>query len=88
MKTHADIIRLWPRIVDFSRDVGISYASAQKMVERNSIRSCYWPRVISAANRRGLATVNYELLASISAREVKRKVRQKKASAQAEVLAA
>lgn len=89
MKTHADIIKLWPSLAEFCRDIGVSYPTGQAMRNRSSIRATHWPRLIEAAHRRGFTTVNLEMLAQAQARQsrARRRARQKKASHAVEVAA-
>lgn len=72
MKTHADIIDLWPdpSIVTFARDIGVKYPTAQLMRWRQSIHSRHWQSVVAAAARRGLDGVTYEVLARLAQKKV------------------
>lgn len=51
----------------FAADVGVPYASAQSMKGRDAINPIYWPRIIRAAERRGVDGVTYEALVQMYA---------------------
>lgn len=63
MLTHTEIIKLWPSIAEYARDIDVGYQAAHKMSERNSIHSDYWEKVVYAAKVRGYETVTLGLLA-------------------------
>jgi hypothetical protein len=70
--TFDELIGTWPRGVDgdgreltsigtFAADVGIAYYHAQVMKQRRSIGADYWPRVLDAAAKRGVALSEKDL---------------------------
>lgn len=70
--TFDELIGTWPRGVDgdgrqltsigtFAADVGVPYYHAQVMKQRKSISADYWPRVLRAAERRGLPLTEKDL---------------------------
>ncbi len=67
MKSHREIIDLWPTpsIRSFADDLGLKYSTAQVMRYRNSIASDHWTAVVEAAKRRGFKDVTMELLAHL-----------------------
>ena len=67
MKSHRDIIDLWPApsIRSFADDLGLKYSTAQVMRYRNSIASDHWAAVVKAAHDRGLKGISMELLAAL-----------------------
>lgn len=67
MKSHRDIIDLWPSpsIRSFADDLGLKYSTAQVMRYRNSISSDHWAAVVAAARSRGFAGITMELLAAL-----------------------
>lgn len=69
MKSHRDIINLWPQpsIRTFADDLGLKYTTAQLMRYRNSIAADHWHDVVKAAKRRGFDHVTIELLADLKA---------------------
>lgn len=67
---HALIINLWPTIADFASDIGVGYEAAKAMRRRGSIPPGYWVRTVEAAERRGIADVNYRRLAELVAVEL------------------
>ena len=65
MKTHNDIIDLWPTRAAFARDVGVYYGMAVGWNRRNNIPSEYWAHLVRAAKARGFHEVTTDLLAEI-----------------------
>lgn len=61
--THAQIIRLWPKLSDFADDISVEYGTAKAMRRRSSIPPAYWTAVVSKAAERGIKGVTYEALA-------------------------
>jgi hypothetical protein len=65
MKTFADIINAWPSAEVFADDLRLRYRShARVMKVRNSIPEKYWPDVVDAARRRGIASISMQMLES------------------------
>jgi hypothetical protein len=71
MMKHASFSELigdWPRddgqtsIGTFARDIGVAYYHAQTMRYRRSISVEFWPRVISAAQKRGIKITHEDLV--------------------------
>ena len=71
--TFDELIGTWPRGVDgdgreltsigtFAADVGVPYSHAQVMKQRRSISATYWPRVLRAAERRGVSLTEKDLV--------------------------
>lgn len=69
MKTHRDIISLWPRLADFASDIGVPENTAKQMRTRNSINARYWPALVRAAQSRGIDGVTFEDLNACIIRE-------------------
>ena len=60
-----DIIRLWPTLAEFARDIGIKPSHAGTMLVRGTIPPSHWSRVVAAAAERGLSTVTLDALSSL-----------------------
>lgn len=67
MDTFRTLIERWPSLSAFADDIGVIYVTAQGMHRRGSIPSEYWAAVVEGATKRGIAGVNLEILAAISA---------------------
>jgi hypothetical protein len=67
MRSHKQIIELWPNRADFARDVDVSYQTARQWHARDGIPVRYWPAVIEAARERGLDGVTLEVLVASKA---------------------
>jgi hypothetical protein len=67
MERFSDIIDLWPKPSNrrFAEDIGVSANSLRVMRHRNRVASSYFPSIVAAAARRGLAGVTYERLFAI-----------------------
>lgn len=67
MERFADIIDLWPKPSNrrFAEDIGVPVNSLRVMRHRNRVASAFFPSIVSAAARRGLAGVTYERLFAI-----------------------
>lgn len=80
MKTHADVIDLWPKpsIRTFADDIGVPYVNAQLMRYRKSIAVDHWETVVDAAARRGFDGVTMEVLARLKRKDVGGKHRPSK----------
>jgi hypothetical protein len=76
LKTHKDIMALWPTITAFGRDIGVSPDSAGQMAKRNNIAPDHWFTVIAAAKRRGFTGITLELLLCL--RQARKQSREKK----------
>jgi len=69
LETVAQVMGLWATDAEFARDIGIKPSHAQTMKVRGSIPVDYWPDIIAAAERRGLAGVTADTLMRIHAPE-------------------
>lgn len=67
MQSFTDVINLWPSLTSFARDIRVEYVTAQIMRYRDSIAPRHWPKVVSAAGKRGFEGVTLELLTSFKA---------------------
>src|SRR5688572_7489513 len=67
MRSHKQIIELWPNRADFARDVDVSYQTARQWHARDGIPVRYWPAVIEAARERCLDGVTLEVLVASKA---------------------
>lgn len=67
MRSHRDIIDLWPKpsIRSFADDLGLKYTTAQVMRWRNRIADDHWMAVVEAARKRGFQGVTMEALATL-----------------------
>ena len=65
--THSDLINLWPTVVSFAADIGVSYEAAKGMRRRGSVPSGYWRAMVRSAEARGIHGITYEVLANIAA---------------------
>jgi len=54
IKTHADIIGLWPNIDDLSKDLGKKFNTVNSWSGRNQIPSIFWPQLIKAGKKRNI----------------------------------
>lgn len=59
------MIDLWPSVSVFAADIGISERHGQVMRFRASVPPDYWPRMVSAAKRRGIKGVSLDKIAKI-----------------------
>lgn len=57
-----DLFTRWPRQGHLSADLGVSPQHLRMMRVRGSIPVRFWPRMVAAAARRGIAGLDYELL--------------------------
>jgi len=60
--TFDDLFTRWPRQGHLSADLGVSPQHLRMMRLRGSIPVRFWPRMVAAAARRGIAGLDYELL--------------------------
>jgi hypothetical protein len=65
IKSHADIIALWPSQTELARDCDAELSAVNKWKTRNRIPSDYWHDVTASAKKRGLESVTLELLAKL-----------------------
>ena len=63
-KTIAELIGKWPTVREFASDIECGLEAAFQMKKRNRISPHHWARVISAAEARRIAGVNYGWLAA------------------------
>lgn len=59
--TFRDLIKRWPRVSDFGKDIGVGINSANAMSRRNSVNGRYWDRMIAASAERGFPITFEEL---------------------------
>lgn len=67
MRTVDDLMRLWPTVAEFARDIGIKPTHAQTMRVRGSIPVEYWPNILAAAKTRNLRGVTADALMTLHA---------------------
>lgn len=72
MKTIPDIFRAFGGLLSFAEDTGINYSTVRSMSARKSIAAHYWPKIVKAAEKKGIEGVTFEALAKIRARQAKR----------------
>jgi hypothetical protein len=68
LKSHADIIDLWPSQEALAAEIGQGAAAVRKWRQRRRIPSDYWLPLVAAAKRRGdgrFADLTVELLAEL-----------------------
>jgi hypothetical protein len=69
MSTVHEIFALWPSASELARDLGLKREShATVMKHRGSIPVDYWPALVSAAKKRRIKGVTYEVLVAAHAR--------------------
>lgn len=66
MHSVADIIALWPSLGEFAADLEVGYETAKAWRARNSIPGKRWLDLIAAAERRRIAGVTLDLLATLA----------------------
>lgn len=57
-----ELFTRWPRQGHLSADLGVSPQHLRMMRVRRSIPVRFWPRLVAAADRRGIAGLDYALL--------------------------
>jgi hypothetical protein len=62
MRTIDDLMKLWPTVAEFARDIGIKPTHAQTMRVRGSIPVEYWPNILAAAKTRNLPGITADTL--------------------------
>src|SRR5262249_25961702 len=62
MRTFKDLIAAWETKRAFAQEVGVTYAAAKKMSERNNIRHEHWHGVMAAARARGIQLTADDLM--------------------------
>jgi len=62
MKTHPEIIELWPSVNEFAEDVGTSPNLVRCWKHRKSIPAPYWTPLVTAAQDRDIP-LTYRMLA-------------------------
>ncbi len=60
--SHKDIIALWPTVLAFGKDIGVSEHTSAQMNKRNSIAPEHWLETVEAANQKGFDGITLELL--------------------------
>lgn len=68
MTTIDDLMRRWPSISDFGRDIGVKPTHAHVMRLRGSIPTEYWQAVIDAAAARRIVGVTADELVRLHAK--------------------
>lgn len=68
ISTFEQLIDSWPKppIATFARDIGITVEHGATMRRRGSIPPVHWPKVVEAAQGRGIAGVTIEALAKLA----------------------
>lgn len=70
MTSVRDIIEKWPSASEMARDIGLRRPSHGAMMKmRGSIPPQHWPKLVQAAERRGIEGVSFEALALAHASE-------------------
>lgn len=68
MMTVSDIFDLWPSASDLARDIGLLREShGTVMRHRGRIPVRHWPRLMEAAEKRGIEGLSYEVLVAAHA---------------------
>lgn len=62
VKTVGDLMRLWPTISDYARDVGLRPTHAQTIAVRGRLPVEYWDITIKAAARRSIDGVTADFI--------------------------
>jgi hypothetical protein len=65
MHNLSDLTGLWPSVADFARDIGVKPSHAHTMLVRGNIPVVYWPKIIQAADGRGIKGVTSEAMMNI-----------------------
>ena len=73
MKSIREIIKSFGSIIEFSNDVGINYNTAKTMSARKAIAPQYWPRIVEAAEKKGIHGITLECLATIRVDQAKKR---------------
>jgi hypothetical protein len=68
MQKVSDILKAWPSLAEFARDLGVPYQTAAAWKVRESIARKYWLAIVDAAQRRGHFEITTDLLARLHAR--------------------
>lgn len=71
MKSHSEMIRLWPKPGAFGTDIGAKAQAVTNMIARDSIPPRYWITMVAAAQDRGIAGVSLATLAAAASRKPK-----------------
>lgn len=79
MKLFAPIIRRWPTVPEFARDVGCTVPAAGQWMHNDSIPAAWFAAVVRAAIKRGFNDITLDLLAD---RAEKRRLRREGEKAQ------
>jgi len=67
--TFDDLFECWSRQCHLSADFGVTPQHLRMMRVRRSIPVRFWPRLVAAAARRGIAGLDYELLVRLHVQE-------------------
>ena len=67
LKSHPEIVKLWPRTLDLARDLELPDQNVRQWVSRGTIPCKYWEKLVLAAKTRGYP-VSLELLAHLAAK--------------------
>ncbi len=72
MKTAREIMKRWPSAQTLASDIGEPYLTVRQWGVRDRIPARVWPRLVAAADARGIGDVTLELLADLNARRSER----------------
>lgn len=62
-QTFSELLADWPTL-QLSADLGVSYVTARKMRERESVGIAHWPKLIETARRKGFK-LSYDRLVAM-----------------------
>jgi hypothetical protein len=63
MRSHRDIIALWPSSADLARDINVPADNVRKWKAHNRIPGWHFADLVAAAERRGIDGVSADVLA-------------------------
>lgn len=64
-KSFSDLIDAWGKS-HLQADIGVKAGLPSVWKHRNSVPARYWPRLVTAAERRGICGVTFDLLEKLS----------------------
>jgi hypothetical protein len=79
MKSHSEMIRLWPKRGAFGADIGAKPAAVTNMIARDSVPSKYWSAMVAAAQERGIHGVTLSTLAAAASLKPRTRAKTKAA---------
>lgn len=71
MDTFVAVIEAFGGAEPFAEAVRVPYSHARVMKVRDSIAPLYWPRMVAAAESRGLQGISYEMLTKLAEKKAK-----------------